>query len=412
MGVVCTMATTQSTHQHPPGALDGLRVLDLTRILAGPLCTMMLGDMGADVIKVEPPGTGDDTRTWGPPFAEKESAYFLGINRNKRSMTLNMAVKPGQEILAKLIAQCDVLVENFKGGTLEKWGFGDDWLQAHASRVIRCSITGYGSSGPKAGLPGYDFILQAESGLMSICGDPEGEPMKYGVAIVDICTGMLAGNAILAALQARHRTGKGQHVEVSLFDSSLAMLANVASNHLVSGRDARRFGNGHPNIVPYTAYPASDGMIAVAVGNDAQFSKFAALLGKPEWASDIRYAKNPDRVAHREALDSAISDAFRTASADVWLAKLTQAGIPCGRINSVAQALSDPHTAAREMVRTVPHPTAGEIKMLGIPFRFSATPASIRRAPPTLGQHTEQVLRDLLELSDARIDALRAAGVI
>src|SRR5918999_48899 len=296
----------ESGEPNMTGALADLRVLDLTRILAGPLCTMMLGDMGADVIKLEPPGGGDDTRTWGPPFAAKESAYFLGVNRNKRSMTLNMAVKPGQEILAKLVARSDVLVENFKVGTLEKWGFGNDWLQAHAPRAIRCSITGYGALGPKAGLPGYDFILQAESGLMSICGDPEGDPMKYGVAIVDICTGMLACNSILAALQARHRTGKGQHVEVSLFDSSLAMLVNVASNYLVSGRDARRFGNGHPNIVPYTAYPVQDGMIAVAVGNDAQFAKFAALLGKPEWASDARYATNPERVANRDTLDAAI----------------------------------------------------------------------------------------------------------
>jgi succinate--hydroxymethylglutarate CoA-transferase len=394
------------------GALDGLHVLDLTRILAGPLCTMMLGDMGADVIKVEPPGSGDDTRMWGPPFAADESAYFLGINRNKRSITLNMAVKPGPEILAKLIVRSDVVVENFKVGTLEKWGFDNDWLEAHAPQVIRCSITGYGSYGPKAGLPGYDFILQAESGLMSICGEPEGEPMKYGVAIVDICTGMLACNTVLAALQARHRSGKGQHVEVSLFDSGLAMLANVASNHLVSGRDARRFGNGHPNIVPYTAYPVKDGMIAVAIGNDNQFARFAALIGKPEWASDVRYAKNPDRVAHRETLDAAISQVLSTADAQFWLAKLTETGIPCGRINSVAQALSDPHTIAREMVRTVQHPTAGAVKMLGIPFRFSDTPASIRRPPPLLGQHTEQVLRDVLQLSDGRIAELRSAKVI
>jgi succinate--hydroxymethylglutarate CoA-transferase len=404
--------TNHTNTQHRPGALEGLRVLDLTRILAGPLCTMMLGDMGADVIKVEPPGTGDDTRTWGPPFADKESAYFLGINRNKRSITLNMAVKPGQDILAKLIAQCDVIVENFKVGTLEKWGFGNDWLEKHAPRVVRCSITGYGSTGPKAGLPGYDFILQAESGLMSICGEADGEPMKYGVAIVDVCTGMLASNSILAALQARHVTGKGQHVEVSLFDSSLAMLANVASNHLVSGRDARRFGNGHPNIVPYTAYPASDDRIAVAVGNDGQFAKFAALLGKPEWASDLRYSKNPERVANRESLDAAISERLLTQSAQSWLSRLTEAGIPCGRINTVAQALSDPHTVAREMVRSVAHPTAGDVKMLGIPFRFSDTPASIRRAPPTLGQHTEQILRDVLKLSDVRINELRSAKVI
>jgi crotonobetainyl-CoA:carnitine CoA-transferase CaiB-like acyl-CoA transferase len=389
-----------------------LRVLDLTRILAGPLCTMMLGDMGADVIKVEPPGAGDDTRTWGPPFAAGESAYFLGLNRNKRSITLNMAVRPGQEMLAKLIAKSDVLVENFKVGTLEKWGFGNDWLGANAPRVVRCSITGYGSSGPKAALPGYDFILQAESGLMSICGEPGGAPIKYGVAIVDIVTGMLASNSILAALNARHRTGHGQHVEVSLFDSSLAMLANVASNYLISGKEARRFGNGHPSIVPYTAYPTADDMVAVAVGNDAQFAKFAAALGKPAWSSDPRYAKNPDRVANREMLDGMIGEVLANEGAEAWLAKLTAAGIPCGRINSVAQALDSEHAAARDMVRSVKHPTAGELKMLGIPFRFSATPASVRRPPPTLGQHTEQVLRDELGLSDERIGALRAEKII
>jgi len=398
--------------ENSAGALDGVRVLDLTRILAGPLCTMMLGDMGADVIKVEPVGSGDDTRTWGPPFAGGESAYFLGINRNKRSITLNMAGKPGQEILAKLIAACDVLVENFKFGTLEKWGFGNEWLGANAPRVIRCSITGYGSSGPKAALPGYDFILQAESGLMSICGEPDGTPMKYGVAIVDIVTGMLACNSILAAVHARHRTGRGQHVEVSLFDSSLAMLANVASNHLISGKEAGRFGNGHPNIVPYTAYPAKDGMIAVAVGNDAQFAKFATVLGRSEWAADPRFAKNPDRVANREALDDMIAQALERDTAQAWLDKLTAGGIPCGRINSVSQALSDPHTVARGIVRTVKHPTAGEVKMLGIPFRFSGTPASVRRAPPTLGEHTEQVLREELGLSEKRIAELRAAKVI
>lgn len=396
----------------PQGALTGLRVLDLTRILAGPLCTMMLGDMGADVIKVEPPGAGDDTRSWGPPFAEGESAYYLGINRNKRSMTLNMAVKSGQEVLAGLIRKSDVLVENFKVGTLEKWGFGNEWLQANAPRVIRCSITGYGATGPKAGLPGYDFILQAESGLMGITGEPDGTPMKYGVAIVDICTGMLACNTILAALNARHATGRGQHVEVSLFDTGLAMLANVAANHLVSGKDAGRFGNGHPNIVPYTAYPTRDDMIAVAVGNDGQFAKFAAVLGHAQWAADLRFAKNPDRVMHRAVLDRLISTEFARDGAESWIEKLTAAGIPCGRINSVAQALAAPHAVARDMVTAVEHPTAGTVKMLGIPFRFSDTPASIRRAPPTLGQHTEAVLRDELGFSDARIDALRAEKVI
>lgn len=392
--------------------MTGIRVLDLTRILAGPLCTMMLGDMGADVIKVEPPGSGDDTRSWGPPFAEGESAYYLGVNRNKRSMTLNMAVKSGQEVLAGLIKKSDVLVENFKVGTLEKWGFSNEWLQENAPRVVRCSITGYGAVGPKAGLPGYDFILQAESGLMGITGERDGEPMKYGVAIVDICTGMLACNTILAALNARHGTGRGQHVEVSLFDSGLAMLANVAANHLVSGKDAGRFGNGHPNIVPYTAYPTRDDMIAVAVGNDGQFAKFAAVLGHAAWASDPRFSKNPDRVGHRDALDALIKAELKREGAETWIEKLTAAGIPCGRINSVAQALAAPHAIARDMVTSVEHPTAGNVKMLGIPFRFSDTPASIRRAPPLLGQHTEAVLREELGFSDARINALRAEKVI
>src|SRR6476619_3238462 len=240
------------------GPLAGARVVDRTGSLAGQLCSMMLGDMGADVIKVEPPGTGDDTRGWGPPFAAGEAAYFLGINRNKRSMTLNMAVAPGQKILAGLIEKADVLIDNFKLGTLEKWGFDDAWFDKHAPGLIRCSITGYGKTGPKAALPGYDFILQAESGLMSICGEPDGTPTKYGVAIVDVCTGMLASNSILAALNARHRTGKGQKVELSLYETSLAMLINVASNYLTAGRNAARFGNGHPSIVPSTTSPAAD----------------------------------------------------------------------------------------------------------------------------------------------------------
>jgi succinate--hydroxymethylglutarate CoA-transferase len=400
------------TSEYPAGALTGIRVLDLTRILAGPLCTMMLGDMGADVIKVEPPGAGDDTRSWGPPFAEGESAYYLGVNRNKRSMTLNMAVKSGQEVLAGLIRKADVLVENFKVGTLEKWGFDNEWLQENAPRVVRCSITGYGAVGPKAGLPGYDFILQAESGLMSITGEPDGTPMKYGVAIVDVCTGMLACNSILAALNARHSTGRGQHVEVSLFDSGLAMLANVASNHLISGKNAGRFGNGHPNIVPYTAYPTRDDMIAVAVGNDGQFAKFSAVLGHAAWATDPRFIKNSDRIGNRDALDALIKAELKREGAETWIEQLTAAGIPCGRINSVAQALAAPHAIARDMVTSVEHPTAGNVKMLGIPFRFSDTPASIRRAPPLLGQHTEAVLREELGFSDARINELRAEKVI
>jgi len=394
------------------GALEGLRVLDLTRILAGPLCTQMLGDLGADVIKVEPPGAGDDTRTWGPPFAGGESAYFLGVNRNKRSITLNLAVKAGQEVLAQLVKKSDVLVENFKLGTLEKWGFGNDWLERHAPQVVRCSITGYGSSGPDAALPGYDFILQAESGLMSICGEPDGMPTKYGVAIVDVVTGLYACNSILAALAARAHTGRGQHVEVCLYDSGIAMLINVASNYLVSGKDARRYGNGHPSIVPYTTYPTADGLIAVAVGNDTQFARFAETAEHPEWARDARFAKNPDRVINRETLDELIAQALRRDQTGAWIEKLRAAGVPCGPINSVAQALNDPHTLARGMVRTVNHPAAGELKMVGIPFRMNGTPATIRRPPPTLGQHTEEVLGAELGLSAERIAQLRAERVI
>lgn len=394
------------------GALDGIRVLDLTRILAGPMCAMMLGDMGADVIKVEPPGTGDDTRTWGPPFVGGEAAYFLGLNRNKRSMTLNMAVPDGQSILADLIRRCDVLVENFKAGTLEKWGFTNAWLEQHAPRVIRCSVTGYGANGPKGGLPGYDFILQAESGLMSITGPVDGEPTKHGVALVDVCTGMLACNSILAALQARHRTGRGQHVEVSLYESSLFMLANVAANYLAAGREGGRFGNGHPSIVPYTTYPTQDGMMAVAVGNDTQFSKFAQAIGCAEWATDPRYVKNKDRVGNRATLDPLIAQTLKTDVADVWVSKLKAAGVPCGRINSVSAALDDEHTKARRMVETVEHPTIGELKVIGTPFKMSGTPTSIRRAPPTLGQHTEDILCGELGLTRERVAELRTKKII
>jgi crotonobetainyl-CoA:carnitine CoA-transferase CaiB-like acyl-CoA transferase len=394
------------------GPIAGTRVVDLTRILAGPLCTMMLGDMGADVIKVEPPGTGDDTRTWGPPFAEGEAAYFLGVNRNKRSVTLNMAVPAGQKVLAGLIEKADVLIDNFKLGTLAKWGFTDAWFERHAPRLVRCSITGYGSSGPKAALPGYDFILQAESGLMSICGPADGEPTKYGVAIVDVCTGMLACNSILAALNARAHTGKGQKTEVSLYESSLFMLVNVASNVLVSGKGGGRFGNGHPSIVPYTTYQTRDGMIALGVGNEAQFARTAEVLGHPEWAKDERFATNRARVVNRVACDGVIEQALQGDAADAWLAKLKAVGIPCGKINSVVGALADEHTAARKMVETVEHPTVGALKMLGIPFKFSDTGCAVRRAPPTLGQHTDEVLSQELGLDAAAIAKLRQDKVI
>ena len=394
------------------GALAGVRVLDLTRILAGPLCTMMLGDMGAEVIKVEPPGRGDDTRQWGPPFIAGESTYFLSINRNKRSLTLNLAAPPGQEILTRLIGQADVLIDNFKLGTLEKWGFSDDWFEAHAPRLVRCSITGYGSTGPKAALPGYDFVLQAESGLMSICGEPNGTPMKYGVAIVDVCTGMLACNAILAALNARHQTGRGQKVELSLYETSLAMLVGVAVSYLTTKSGDGRFGNGHASLVPYATYRAADAMMVIAVGNDTQFAKCAAVLGHPEWSEDARFKINRARVERRALLDGLINEALRQDNAAAWLAKLKAVGVPCGRINSVAQALGEPHTAARRMVETVEHPVIGELKLLGIPFKFSDTPASVRRAPPTLGQHTDDILAQDLGIDAKAIAQLRHDKVI
>lgn len=398
--------------QPSSGPLAGIRVLDLTRILAGPHCTMMLGDMGAEVIKVEQPGKGDDTRSWGPPFAGGESAYFLGVNRNKRSLTLDLKAARGQEILAKLARGADVLVENFKPGTLQKMGLDDEWLRANAPRLVHCAISGYGSTGPKGGRPGYDFILQAESGLMSITGESAGDPMKLGVAIVDLCTGMYAAATILAALTARGRDGAGQRVEVCLYDTGVSLLANVAANHLVSGEAPGRYGNGHPNVVPYRTYPTRDGRLALAVGNDAQFQTFARLVGHPEWSEDPRFRRNQDRVVNRDEMDRLVSIALRRQDSARWSADFDAAGIPCTSIRSVPEALNDPHTIARDMVVTTHHGSAGELKLLGIPFRFSATPASIRCAPPMLGEHTDEILREELRLTDSDISQLRESGVI
>ena len=305
-----------------------------------------------------------------------------------------------------------MVIDNFKLGTLAKWGFTDAWFDAQAPRAVRCSITGYGTSGPKAALPGYDFVLQAESGLMSICGEPEGTPTKYGVAIVDVCTGMLACNSILAALNARHQTGRGQKVELSLFETSLLMLINVASNVLVAGRGGGRFGNGHPSLVPYTTYQASDAMIALAVGNEPQFAKCAAALGHPEWAEDPRFNTNRARVENRTLVDGSIAEALTGDTADAWIAKLKAVGVPCGRINSVAEALADPQAAARAMIETVMHPAIGELKLVGMPYKFSGTPASVRLPPPMLGEHTDEILAQELGLAAAEIAALRSAKVV
>ncbi|MDE0779654.1 MAG: CaiB/BaiF CoA-transferase family protein [Alphaproteobacteria bacterium] len=394
-----------------PGALDGIRVIDLTRVLAGPFCAMMLGDMGADVIKVEQPGRGDDTRAWGPPFVGEESAYYLGANRNKRGMTLNLKDQGAREVLKELLRDADVVIDNFKLGTMARHGFDDAWYEEHAPQIVRASILGYGSTGPRAGLPGYDFLLQAESGLMSITGEADGDPMKLGVAIVDLCTGMYALSSVLAALQARYRTGKGQYVEVSLYDTGISLLANVAANYLASGEESGRYGNGHPNIVPYNAYPTRSGMIALSVGNDGQFQTFCNAVGQDAWADDTRFLRNRDRVENREACDAMISELLKMDDTAAWLQKLQSAGVSCAPINTVAQALTAEHTIARGLVTKTLHSVEGEIDLPGIPFRFSDSPASIRRAPPTLGEHTEEVLREIGK-TDAEISALRDSGAI
>jgi succinate--hydroxymethylglutarate CoA-transferase len=402
--------TAESTPVKAP--LAGLRVLDLTRVLAGPFCTMILGDMGADIVKVEQPIRGDDTRSWGPPFLGPESAYFLGINRNKRGITLDLKQPRGQEILRQLIRKSDIVIENFKPGTLEAWGCGREFMEKDAPSVIHCSISGYGSVGPKAPLPGYDFLLQAESGLMSITGDENGEPMKLGVAIVDLCTGLYASISILGALQARNSGLPGQHVEVSLYTTSIAMLANVASNVLISGKPAGRFGNGHPNIVPYSVFRCRESDLALAVGNDMQFATFAAAVGHPEWAQDSRFSRNRDRVENRAVLEGLIQSTLNSRTADEWIKVLLAVGVPCSRINTVQEALADPQTAATGMLIDQQHPTAGLFRSLGIPMTFSATPLAVRLPPPALGEHTDEVLAELLGFHSDDIKKLRDAAVV
>jgi len=405
-------AKAMDTPANSRGALAGLRVLDLTRVLAGPYCTMILGDMGAEVLKVELPGRGDDTRGWGPPFHGTEAAYFLGVNRNKRGMTLNLKEPRGQAILRELIKKSDVVVENFKFGTMAEWGCGPDFIRQQAPQVIHCTITGYSSRGPKHAAPGYDFLLQAESGLMSITGETDGEAMKMGVPIVDLCTGMYAAIATLGALNARNHGAPGQHVEVSLFTTGIALLANVGSNALISGKPSLRYGNGHPNIVPYRSYRCGDADIALTVGNDAQFVQFTAAVGHPEWATDPRFIRNRDRVVNRAALDALIGETLACRPVEEWIQTLTAVGVPCTRINAVLEALAAPQTAATDMVVDIEHPTAGLFRSLGIPMFFSCTPAGVRYPPPVLGEHTDAVLKEVLGLGEEEIQSLRAAQII
>jgi crotonobetainyl-CoA:carnitine CoA-transferase CaiB-like acyl-CoA transferase len=401
------MSTENQTQK---GALSGFKVLDLSRVLAGPWCGMLLGDMGAEVVKVESPKSGDDTRAWGPPFLEGESSYYLGCNRNKRGITIDFSQPEGKELLATLIPHFDVVLENFKNGTLEKWGFDSAWFETHAPRVVRCSITGYGTQGPLSQLPGYDVILQAESGLMSICGEQNGDPSKYGVAIVDLATGMMAANVIQGALLARYRTGKGQHVEVALYDTSIALLANVGSSHLATGKDARRFGNGHPTIVPYTTFQAADKLIALAVGNDSQFAKLAEILGHPEWVSNEKYRTNTARITHREEVDGMVAVELKKMHSQELIPLLRQHGIPIGPVNSVAEALAAEHTLARQMIVSHEHPTIGDLKTLGTPLKMHQTPTAVRYPPPRLGEHTQEVLAEYLDQHS--IDQLLAKKVI
>ncbi len=394
------------------GPLSGTRVIDLTRILAGPLCTMNLGDMGAEIIKIEQPGIGDETRRWGPPFVEGEATYYLGINRNKRSMTLDLRDEKGKEILGKLLLKADILIENFKVGTLENWGFTQKWIEKNFPQLIHCSITGYGNKGAKAGMPGYDFLLQAESGLMSITGEKDGGPTKLGVAIVDVCTGQYAAMTILAALNSRHNSGMGQRIDLSLYDTSLSMLINVASNYLMGGREAQRYGNGHPSIVPYNIFDCADGRIAIAVGNDNQFSKLAECLGHPEWIESKLYKTNSERVKNRNDIENKISTVLLKRSISDWIVLFEANGVPCSKINSVAEALESDQTKANGMVLEQNHPTAGNLRTLGIPYNFKMTPAEITIPPPLLGADTNDILTDIVGLTKSEICKLRKDGVI
>lgn len=393
------------------GALQGITVLDLTRVLAGPFCTMILGDLGADVIKVEAVGSKDDTRAWGPPFAGGESAYYLCANRNKRAITLNLKSAKGQDALKKLAAGADVVVQNFKTGTLERLGLGYDTLKRINPQIILASITGFGQTGPYKNEPGYDYIIQAMAGLMSITGDERSGPLKVGVAIADVLTGLYAAIGILAALHERSYSGEGQQLDVSLFDAQLSALVNVASSYLTTGAVPRRLGNQHPHIVPYQVFPTRDGEMVVAVGNDAQFRKLAEALGMPELAADERYRTNADRLRHRDGLVAVISAVMKAKPTTHWRARLQAAGIPHGPINDLQAVFADPQVQARNMVVEMAHPTAGSVKLVGSPLKLSRTPVEMKRHPPLYGEHTTQVL-SRLGYSPDELDEMRRNGDI
>ncbi|PFA16239.1 CoA transferase [Bacillus cereus] len=377
------------------GALQGIKIIDLSRVLAGPFCTMILGDLGAEVIKIENTGNGDDTREWGPPFLEGESAYFLCANRNKESMTLNLKSEVGKEVFKKLVSHADVVVQNFKPGTLERMGLGYEILQEVKEDIILASISGFGQKGPGSRLPGYDYMIQAMSGLMSITGGREEEPTKVGVAISDVLTGLFTCIGILAALQHRNRTGEGQEIDISLFDSQLAALVNVASNYLCTGELPERLGNQHPNIVPYQVFHAEDGDLVVAVGNDEQFHKFCLLLGRQELSSLERYKTNAARLQYKDELVNIIAKEMKKKKKEEWKQLLDEAGIPNGPILNVKEALETEQAVARDMTIHMEHPTIENLKLVGSPLKLSKTPVQMQKHPPLHGEHTEKILKNI-----------------
>ncbi len=397
-------------------ALSGLRVLDFSRILAGPYCTMMLGDFGAEVIKVERPDSGDDTRQWGPPWLgsgpERQSAYFLSVNRNKYSLTLDLQKPEGQAIARQIAQKCDVLVENFKVGQMQRYGLGYDTLSSLNPALVYCSITGYGQDSPYASHAGYDFVIQGQSGLMSITGPKEGPPYKVGVAISDVITGLTAANAIQSALIHRQQTGQGQYIDIALLDSQLAALVNIASGYLVSQTPPARYGNAHPSIVPYEAFESADHWFILAVGNDEQFTRLCRLIDRPELADDSRFQTNPARVTHREALIAILQPIFRQRPAQDWIETCQAVGIPAGPISDIPTALHDPHVQARSLIREVASDYYPPFMSIGPAARLLTTPPGIYQPPPTLGQHTEQILRDHLQLDQAAIRDLAERKII
>lgn len=386
-----------SAIRNPQSALEGVRVLDFSRVLAGPYCTMMLGDLGADVIKVESP-LGDDTRRWGPPYVGGESAYYLCCNRNKRGIVLDLSSDEDRDIARQLALKSDVVVENFRLGTMEKWGLGYDELSAHKPDLVYCQISGYGRTGPDAHLPGYDYVIQGVGGIMSITGEANGPPMKVGVAIVDLTAGMFALSAILAALRVRDLTGQGQRIDMSLLDSHLAWLGNVGSNYLLSGEIPARYGNAHPNIVPYQAFATADGWVVVAVGNDGQWRRFCEAIERPDLLDDPRFATNAERIAWRDTLCPLLQEVLTARRSAEWLSLFEKADVPAGPVNSVDCALNMPQVEAREMVQEVAHPTLGPLRMVASPLKLESTPPTIRRHPPLLGEHTLEVLAEVLGL--------------